>query len=657
MNTMPDQPRTGSKTRVPSNDSTTFETTGFSEQSPILRSKSFESSVRPRSPLNTLLFSRIGFRLLVLATASVSTVFGIAAPYAQKQFTDGLIAGNTTLTWMFAAFGFTAAALVLTQLTTWVATRESVIAQVDLSDHALDRALEGPGGLVGNRPVGESVSLFAVDVPGCGALLDQSLIMCGSIIFPFIAGPIALHTLFQIPWFASLAAIATLALINITLGYRQSRYFYRYKELSAERTGLVSEWVQNLRTLRILGWIESAEEKLFEVRERETRHRMIMLVNGQLMNSVANVSTYILTLLSVVMLLEARGPDHPPTAGDLLGLYWIIGVFLSRPLRQFPWAIVITMDAWTSMQRLKAALDRPISHPEVLHSPASREVRGSELALEVEGLHLEIEGKRLLESINLRMKTGELVAIVGEVGSGKSLLLRSLTGSTGATFQRFALQGKPSIGPKDPEVRNLMAFVSQEGFTMSATLRENVRFEYLNPETVYSAEETLRTERALKLAQFVPTQERLPDGIETEIGERGVNLSGGQRQRIGLARAEFANRPIIVLDDCLSAVDVDTEKRLIESLISGEWSNRTRIIATHRMTILPQCDRILFLSDGQVKAEGRFDELYENEESFRKFVKREELPKESQHRLAASPPPPVVSLVEGIPKNEESTDG
>lgn len=654
---MPDHPRVGSGSTLPPNTSSNSDTTDFSEQMSPFRLKSPHDFQKARSPLQTVLFSRVGFRLLVLGSASVSTVFGIAAPYAQKQFTDGLIAGHASLNWMSAAFGFTAAALILTQLTTWVATRESVVAQVELSDQALNRALEGPGGLVGNRPVGESVSLFAVDVPGCGALLDQSLIMCGAIIFPFIAGPIALHTLFQIPWFASLAAISALALINITLGYRQSRYFYRYKELSAERTGLVSEWVQNLRTLRILGWIESAEKKLLEVRERETRHRMIMLVNGQLMNSVANVSTYILTLLSVVMLIEARGAENPPTAGDLLGLYWIIGVFLSRPLRQFPWAIVITMDAWTSLQRLKAAFNRPISHPEVIASPISREVRAPEYAIEVEGLNLEIEGKRLLESIDLRIKNGELVALVGEVGSGKSLLLRSLTGSTGATYLRFALQGKPSQGPKDPEVRNLMAFVSQEGFTMSATLRENVRFDYLSGDVAPSVDETQRTEHALELAQFVPTQERLSDGIETEIGERGVNLSGGQRQRIGLARAEFANRPIIVLDDCLSAVDVDTEKRLIASLISGEWAKRTRLIATHRMAILPQCDRILFLSEGSVVAEGSFDELYESQAAFRNFVKREELPKESQHRLTLNPTPPVVSIVEGIPKNEESTDG
>ena len=117
---------------------------------------------------------------------------------------------------------------------------------------------------------------------------------------------------------------------------------------------------------------------------------------------------------------------------------------------------------------------------------------------------------------------------------------------------------------------------------------------------------------------------RVPHGLDTEIGERGVNLSGGQRQRIGLARSHFSGRPIVLLDDCLSAVDVDTERRLIDQLILGDWKNTSRLIATHRLSILPLCDEVLFLKDGAVEIRGTYDALLARSAAFREFVRRED---------------------------------
>ncbi len=571
--------------------------------------------------MRSILFERWQWRALVLGLSFVAAVFGLCAPFAQKSFIDGLLAGAPESHWVVGAFFLTLASQWLLQLAIWLATRESYISQKSLGQATYRRMLAGPGALIGRRPAGEAVSLFAVDIPGASLVLADTLAMCASMAFPVLIAPIALHFYFQIPWAASIGALGFLFAIHGILAVRQSRFFLKFKALAAERTGLVSEWVQNIRTLRILGWIGAAEDRIFDARRRETANRKAMVANGQFMNSVAGSSMFVLNILAVLWVFRAREAQGapPPSAGELLSLLWILGVFLARPLRQLPWVFVISMDAITSTQRLQKALGLPIAQPRVEGSlqPSAR----AGFALEVRGLNLEAaddSGPRsLLKDIDLALKPAELVAVVGEVGSGKSLLLQSLIGATGARFERFALDGKDTEGPALREVRQHFAFVPQEGFTMSATLRENVVFEY---RAQADAPVVLG---ALRAAQFVPERERVVDGLETEIGERGVNLSGGQRQRIGLARARFAERSIVLMDDCLSAVDVDTERRLLDELICGDWKDRARLLVTHRMSVLPKCDRILFMEDGAISLQGTYAQLLKGSAKFRDFIRRE----------------------------------
>jgi ATP-binding cassette subfamily B multidrug efflux pump len=329
----------------------------------------------------------------------------------------------------------------------------------------------------------------------------------------------------------------------------------------------------------------------------------------------------------VMLLLRIRraaGGGGNPTPGELLSLLWILGVFLARPLRQLPWMLVMTFDGLSSLKRLGNALAIPIARPSLASPTAALTSEPApQCLLEVTGLYLESEGKTLLHGINLRVREGTLTALVGEVGSGKSLLLHSLIGGTGARFDRFTLRGVSTEGPFDPRVRGRIAFVPQEGFTISATLRENVLFTYLDgiPSSAGTDE---RVAESLAASQFLPNRERVTHGLDSEIGERGVNLSGGQRQRVGLARAHFANRDLILLDDCLSAVDVDTERRLIDELIVGAWKGRTILLATHRLAVLPLCDEVIFLRDGAIEQRGHYQDLLTRSPRFAEFVRREE---------------------------------
>jgi ATP-binding cassette subfamily B multidrug efflux pump len=205
---------------------------------------------------------------------------------------------------------------------------------------------------------------------------------------------------------------------------------------------------------------------------------------------------------------------------------------------------------------------------------------------------------------------------VGEVGSGKSLLLLSLLGETGASFSYYQAKGFDAAQLPLDQLRQFFTFVPQEGFIMSASLRENVAFEY----DINSDEHDRGITESLRRAQFDLGKERVEEGLSTEIGERGVNLSGGQRQRVSLARVDYYRAPIILLDDCLSAVDVDTENLLLDGLIKGAWKDRTRLLVTHRLTVLEKSDRVIFLHEGRLAAQGTFYELLASNSQFRQFA-------------------------------------
>lgn len=572
-----------------------------------------------RTLLAQVIFHRWAWRLLILLCSLGAAVAGLMAPWFQKEFIDVLIGSESPLAlrwfdspvpWILLAFAAMVVAQGFAQLTSFLGAREAILLQNVFARRLYDHMLKLRADTMSRRALGEVVSLYATDVPGATVFLDQTLVMGASTVFPLILAPFALSALFGTPLYPTIGIILAVATFHTALAFRQSKFFARFKQLAAERTGLVNEWVQNIRTLRILGWMTAFEDTIFDKRVVETENRVRMVTNGQLMNSVSTSVTFALNIATLGSLTWWNSQTLTP--GEILALLWILGVFLTRPFRQMPWFFTFMFDAWTSLRRLQQFIDTanpgtpastdPIPAPE----PAA--------ALEVRKLRLDAGGKRLLDDIDLVVRPGEFVAVVGEVGSGKSLLLLSLLRETGASFARYEIAGKDAAAMPDEELRANYAFVPQEGFIMSATLRDNVVFDYDTP-----AERDAAVLSSLKAADFDPGRERVDDALEAEIGERGVNLSGGQRQRISLARAHYARASVLLLDDCLSAVDVDTERKLVEGLLNGEWRGRTRLLVTHRLSILDRVDRILFLKDGRIEAQGSLEDLNGNAE-FREFT-------------------------------------
>lgn len=582
-----------------------------------------------RRLLEYIILSRRPWRYLILLISFCASIAGIISPLFQKVFIDQLLkttdpnsmvfklnlSNYSPIYFIIGAFLFIIIGQALNLYASYLGMKESVYLQEKLSEMVYLKTLSIHVDSLKGRTVGEMVALYATDVMGATIFLEQTIPSGAATIFPLIIAPAVLYWIYELPLNYVLLTMIFVILMNSLLALRQSVFFMRYKQLAAERIGLVNEWVQNIRTLKILGWIESYEKKIIAKREDETDNRISMVTNGQAMNSISSSITFFINLVALYTLVSTK-PSITP--GEILSLLWIVGIFLTRPFRQMPWFFTFGFDGWTSVKRLSAFLTMKNSgssfHEEISSRIASPEMKGP--TIEVKNLNLNIKKNSVLKNINFSVKSNEFVAIVGEVGSGKSLLLLSLIGETGADFSSYKINGTNMLQQKNSELCKYFAYVPQEGFVMSATLRENIAFDYEVPTKMDS-----RMNASLEAAQFVIEKENLSEKLDTEIGERGVNLSGGQKQRVSLARADFYDCPALLLDDCLSALDVNTEKLIIESLLKGKWRNKTRILATHRLSVLNEVDRIIFLADGEIQDQGNLDELLGRSEKFKIFIK------------------------------------
>lgn len=569
-----------------------------------------------------VVFTRPYARFTILACSLIAAVLGLLGPFFQKEFIDQLTGVESrlhffqfdhTLAYVVGAFLCVLLAQAFTQLTNFLSVREALYMQKIFAKRLYDKTLHLQVDTMSGRPVGEIVSLYATDVQGATVFLDQTLPAGASMLFPLILSPFAISLLFDVPLWPTILLMLAISCLNTFLAFRQSKFFFNFKQLAAERIGLVNEWIQNIRTIRILSWTQHFEKNIFAKRIVETRNRVSMVTNGQMMNSISTSITFFLNAVALATLVFYS--KHQLTSGELLALLWIVGVFLTRPFRQMPWFFTFAFDSWTSLRRLEDYFSTKNNMTEDSSASPQLPQGQEEYALQVRGLNLTVSQRRILRNVSLDVRHGEFVAVVGEVGAGKSMLLLSLLKETGARFDFYHLTGKDTEKISVDEVRSHFAYVPQEGFIMNATLRENVAFIY-----DIEAERDPMVEESLRLAQFDLSTERVEKGLNTEIGERGVNLSGGQRQRVGLARVHYHEAPIMLLDDCLSAVDVDTEQKLFEQLLLGAWVDRTRILVTHRLSALNRVDRILFMEEGQIIDSGTFEELLARNEKFRAYT-------------------------------------
>lgn len=401
---------------------------------------------------------------------------------------------------------------------------------------------------------------------------------------------------------ASFATLAVIAPLTVLVARRYRRLDHELMELRDERVTLMSQILQGIRVVKFHAWERSVRSEVSSVRHREVGTK-VRIVRTDALSTMIFVSTTTLVGFSGFSAFVYMGGElTTPLIFACLALF----AMLEEPFGIVSHLLSNMQHARVATGRLHRFFTAPVRQPDERHESAPYWPVG--LTASNLSLTYPDASEPALQALDLDITPGTSVAIIGTVGAGKSTLLRTLAGlhvpSTGSMVStNITSDERPRIG-----------YVPQEAFIMNASVRDNILFgEDVDEVRLKGAVQDSALEADLRL---------MPAGLDTEIGERGVNLSGGQKQRVSLARAAYYRPGLVLLDDPLSAVDVHTEEVLVESLLFGAWKNITRVVVTHRLAHVHRFDMIILMEKGAVIARGTFDEL-QSHEAFRDLMRHE----------------------------------
>jgi ABC-type multidrug transport system fused ATPase/permease subunit len=223
--------------------------------------------------------------------------------------------------------------------------------------------------------------------------------------------------------------------------------------------------------------------------------------------------------------------------------------------------------------------------------------------------------KSALSDLNLDIPVGSSVGLVGSTGAGKTTVVDVILGLLRPTKGAITVDGNPVTDEQLRAWQKSLGYVPQDIFLTDTSVAENIALGI--PKTQIDQDQVQRCARMAQVHEFISNE--LPNQYETLVGERGVRLSGGQRQRIGIARALYHNPEVLVFDEATSALDTVTERAVMEA-IDALAHQKTIIIIAHRLSTVRNCDQIVLLEKGQIKAKGRFEELVQADKQFREMA-------------------------------------
>ncbi|MBK1990390.1 ABC transporter ATP-binding protein [Sphaerospermopsis aphanizomenoides BCCUSP55] len=458
-----------------------------------------------------------------------------------------------------------------------------------------------PAYFASNTP-GDLISRATSDVENIRRLLGFAVLSLANTLFAYtLTLPVMLSISVDLT-LASLAVYPFMFLLVHLFSDRLRKQQAALQEQLSNMSELIQEDISGISLIKIYGQEEN-ERRAFQKKNQDLLAANLKLAQSRntlfpLVGGLANISSLIIIWLGTM-----RISSGTLAVGDFLALL----IYVERLV--FPTALLgFTITAYqrgeVSIDRLESILSitpKIQDPPDAIHLAANTvkgEVTAKNLSYTYAGANIPA-----LDHINFTIAPGEVVAIVGAIGSGKSTLANALPRLLDIEAGQLFLDGLDITKIALHDLRGAIAYVPQDSFLFSTTIKNNIR--YGDP---VSEQETV--EAVANLAQITAEIDNFPQQYETIVGERGITLSGGQRQRTALARAMLIDAPVLILDDALSSVDNQTATQILQNLSSGT-QQKTVIFITHQLSAAATADRIMVMDQGKIVQIGKHTELLE----------------------------------------------
>ncbi|GBD11546.1 putative ABC transporter ATP-binding protein [bacterium HR23] len=563
--------------------------------------------------------------LLALVCGLGASLFGVAVPRLLGLTIDRALAQAGVAALVLLAGGVLGASLLRGLLSfgqTYLAEKVSQQVAYRLRNLLLDTLHRLSFAYHDRQQTGALMSRATVDVEGVRWFISMGLVRAVSLLVLVVG---AVVVLVATNWRMALVVVAFAPFVawRATVTARALREVWqRTQEGMARMTTVLQENLQGAKVVRAFASAPYEEAK-FNATAQEVAS--LALTSTRLQASNASQMALAFGLAGGVLLLVGVGEVQAGrlTPGGVAQAFFYMGL-ITMPLRMVGWVVNTFTRAVASGERIFAVLDTPSPVQERPHPVHLGRARGH---LRFEGVWFSYGGKPVLRGITFEARPGEVVALAGPAGSGKSTLVHLIPRFYDVSQGRITLDGIDIRDLSLESLRRNVGIVLQDTFLFSATIRENIAYGKPNA----TLEEVVRSAQVAQLHDFILS---LPQGYDTWVGERGVTLSGGQRQRLAIARVLLLDPPVLVLDDATSSVDAETEERLQEAM-ERVMEGRTVIVIAHRLSTLRRADRILVLQDGRIVQEGSHDQLLVQEGPYRQLVQGQLLGDETGEKVKA----------------------
>ncbi len=546
---------------------------------------------------------------IVLAIGSQAAQIALVWVTGRNVIDGALLPHDSRLLWLYvgliAALGFVSAALMLGRRL--ISGRQALDVEMDMRQALYAHLVRLSFGFYDRHQTGQLMSRATVDLQGVRFFLGYGLIFFFQNALTVVSVSVVL---FFFEWKLALIVLAVMPFL-VALAYRYSHIAHpTLRDVQQKLADVATVAEENIVGVHVVKAFaqEPAEEAKFAVRN-DALFAQTIHANRQRATYVPLLSFLPLIAQAAVLLIGARMvAHHTLPVGYFVSFNLYLGMVV-MPMRSLGMWVGQAQRATASGERIFQVLDEP---EEVTDHPAAVELPPGDGEIRFEDVSFSyLEGRPVLEHLDLPLDAGTTLALIGHTGSGKTTLASLVPRFYDVDSGRVLVDGADVRDVTLTSLRREIGVIPQDPFLFSTTVRENIAFG--RPE-MSDAE----IERVARLAQAHEFVERLPQGYETVIGERGITLSGGQRQRIAIARALALDPRILILDDATASVDATTEAQ-IRAGLREVMRGRTTLIIAHRLSTIALADEIVVLDSGRIAARGTHEELLDESPVYREI--------------------------------------